>query len=486
MAGAVLCAAALGSSHPASLQTSTRTPLVVYTEYGPWAGTQVRLNGQTFTPLTGLVRHLALPYTDASAPGTITIRGPLATVVATDGSSTIQIGEETVDLGVAPFKEDGEWFVPVEFITSALEWATGIDFRYERGSPRIFAGGIEATPLEMLATSRDGETRLTLRSRSSLNVRVQRARDQNRVVLAIEGLPIDPAQETLGYRDASIRSVRFDDSDGQSKVIVDTTSQVASIRLTPTDENRTFFVDFVPATAPTEAPVARRPSSDSDARESSGSVQVIVIDPGHGGLDGGTRAEGTLEKELTLSLARLIRARLQAELDATVILTRDADLALTGEDRSAIANHARADLLISLHVGYSPDPTESAASLFLVKEIGSQNANLPNPPPNPLFEPWFEAHKPNVAESRRLVEVLGRRLSAAVPGWSFPIREAPINILTSAAMPAVLVELGNANNMGNMRALTDVGFQVRIVDAIVASVEEFGKDVDSVLIGGQQ
>src|SRR3954469_20245685 len=62
-------------------------------------------------------------------------------------------------------------------------------------------------------------------------------------------------------------------------------------------------------------------------------VRVIVIDPGHGGIDAGASTTGALEKDLTLAIARKLRTTLQSRLGATVLLTRDSDVALTNEAR---------------------------------------------------------------------------------------------------------------------------------------------------------
>src|SRR3954468_4009228 len=79
-------------------------------------------------------------------------------------------------------------------------------------------------------------------------------------------------------------------------------------------------------------------------------VRVIMIDPGHGGIDAGASTTGALEKDITLAIARKLRTTLQSRLGATVLLTRDSDVALTNEARAAVANNNRADLFISLHV----------------------------------------------------------------------------------------------------------------------------------------
>ncbi len=462
-------------------QTSALLPFVVYFNDGPFPTTSTLRNDATFVELTDLIRRMGLPYTDATSAATFTIRGPLGTLIATSERNTLTIDGQTLELEHAPFKDNTEWYVPVEFLTSALEQITGVDFRYQSGAPRLLAGTLTATRLAINAVGNQGETRLTIRSDVSVNIRVQQIPEENRVILAIDHAPIYPTAELLDYRDGSIRSVRFDDSDGRSKILVETTPQVASVRLTPTNENRTFFVDFVPESAPTES-VAAPPAPDREGLAEAGGVRVIVIDPGHGGLDGGAQASGTLEKELTLALARRIRTRLQNGFDTTVILTRDSDIALSAETRSAIANNNSADLLISLHIGVSRDPAETGASLFVMKEM------FPNRPDGidlngdvddrasavTLFRPWYRAYQSNLPRSRVLGAIFQRQLAAAIPGWEFLLREAPIGVLTSAAMPAILVELGNANNPASLQALTNAALQDRLIEAIVRSVTEFG------------
>ena len=457
---------AVASESPLPQETEQPAPFVVYFDDGPFPTSGLVRDEATYIPLTGLVRRMALPYTDATGVGSFTIRGPLGTLTAMDGEDRLNVDGRTLELEVAPFRDGTRWFVPIEFLTTGLEQITGVDFQYEPGAPRILAGILRATALAITAVGNEGETRLTIRSALGVNVRVQQLREENRVILSIDRSPMSPAEEVLDYRDASVRSVRFDDADGRSKIVVETTSQVASVRLTPTDANRTFFVDFVPESAPAR-PIAS--PTDREGLVSSDEVRVIVIDPGHGGLDGGVQASGTQEKDLTLTLARGIRTRLQREIDTTVILTRDADLELSGETRSAIANNSGADLMISLHVGFSSDPTELGASLFVMKDMQDEERVEA-----PLFRPWYGMHQDHLRQSRRLGEILQRNLTRAIPGWEFPLREAPISVLTSAGMPAILLEVGNANNPSNLVTLIDQGFQRRLIEAIVESVSEFG------------
>jgi len=177
--------------------------------------------------------------------------------------------------------------------------------------------------------------------------------------------------------------------------------------------------------------------------------------------------------DLTLVVARRLQATLEARLSATVILTRQEDRALDIESRSAIANQNQADLLVSLHVGFSPDPTESRATVFLMKDSNGSAASG-SLPAGDFFVPWYHAHRASRDASMRFGQILRERLSAKIPEWPAEMREAPLGILASAAMPAVVAELGNANNPQDLARLADAAFQNRIIDAIVESVQAAG------------
>ncbi len=450
-------------------QPPRQTPFVFYFDDGPLIVDQIEVDGTTYTSLVEVVRRLAMPYTDATARETFTIRGPNGTLVTTRNSREISINGETRSLASQVLREDGQWFVPIEFLADGLGRVAGVGLRHRVGAKRILASNVAAPELTMNVGQSDGITRLTIQSSSSMNLRVQQNRAENRVTLAIDRAPVDPIVETLGYQDASIRGVRFDDSDGRSKIVIETTPRVVNIRLVPSDENRRFFVEFM---RESEANTETASRSNRDRPLSTGSLRVIAIDPGHGGLDSGTHQHGVLEKDLALDLARKLRSSLRSRLGATVVLTRDSDLELNGETRSAIANNNNADLLISLHLGYSNDPRESGSSIFLV-ETAPDNTNQETNP-TALFRPWHLVHEDNGQESLRFATIVREKLVDTVPGWMFSLRKAPISTLTSATMPALLLELGNANNEANLRALGDAGFQGRLIDALVDAAAEFG------------
>jgi N-acetylmuramoyl-L-alanine amidase len=205
---------------------------------------------------------------------------------------------------------------------------------------------------------------------------------------------------------------------------------------------------------------------------------VIVIDPGHGGSDAGASNAATLEKDLTLALARRLRTALQSRLGTSVVLTRDSDVLLTSEARAQIANNNQAGLFVSLHVGYSPNKADPGSSIYIMKpDFGADPSSTPGmtPPTTDarLFLPWFMAYRTSQQASQVLASQLQQDLNQILPGWKFPLRSGPIAVLASVTMPAVAIELGNLNNDVSAQTLVDTVFQTRVASTMAAAIEKF-------------
>ena len=434
-------------------------------------------NRETYLPLKPILEHMGIPYTDALALETLTIRSGNSRLVVTKNSALMSYNDQIVLLPTAVLREDGRWLVPVEFLNAGLTRLTGTEFRYRPGLPRIFAENVEAPELEMNAQTLGPITRVTIRCRVPLKVDV--SKDSQRAVLMIDRSGLDPVRERLDHRDALLRSVAFDDSDGESKIVLDITKDVTDVRVTPADNNRIFFVDLLrkggPVTAapPPAEPAAPAPKPDVVPAERK--VRVVVIDPGHGGMDTGAKNPTTSEKDVTLALARRLRAALQTRLGTTVLLTRDSDIALDNEARSAVANNNQANLFISLHAGYSPNKVDTGSSIFIMKENFGESsaASTPVGARDQMFLPWYLGYRIHRQASLSAANILQDELTKAIPGSKFLVRTAPLAVLSSATMPSLLIEFGNLNNGSNAQTLMDVGFQTRVANTIADAIQRF-------------
>jgi N-acetylmuramoyl-L-alanine amidase len=434
------------------------------------------MNRTLYLPIREIIGRMGLAYNDSVALETLTIRSGNNQLVVTRNSGLISYNGQIILLPGKILREDNRWLAPVEFLTLGLSRMTGQEFRYRPGTSRIFVGSVEAPELEMNAQTLGPITRLTLRSSMAINLDVKRP-EATKAILDINYSPMDPARERLDHRDRLLRSVAFDDSDGNAKLLLDISSEVADVRVTPANNNRVFFVDLLrkgePLTAappPVEsvAAPAARPDANANRR-----VRVIVIDPGHGGMDTGVRTPAGTEKDLTLALARRLKATLQGRLGATVLLTRDSDVALDNEARSAVANNNQANLFLSLHVGYSANKDDSSSSIYIMKEgFGERYSQTSGK--ERLFLPWYLGYRSRRPGSAAAANILQAGLLKAFPGGKVPIRTAPLALLSSASMPSLLLEIGNLNN-SNAQALLENEFQTRLVNTIVDAIQHFSE-----------
>ena len=219
------------------------------------------------------------------------------------------------------------------------------------------------------------------------------------------------------------------------------------------------------------------------------SAFVVVIDPGHGGDDiGALGPSGLPEKDVTLDIARRLKTRIQSELDAEVILTRDADKTLALDDRTSIANHNHADLFVSIHanasrrgnargaetyfLSYQATDDESRAVAAIenntlgLEEGVQKNGNLE-------MVLWDLAQSAFLKESSVLAEMIQENLNDVLDIANRGIKQAPFRVLMGATMPAVLIEVAFITSPEEERRLKDPAFKDKLSGAIFDSVRKF-------------
>jgi N-acetylmuramoyl-L-alanine amidase len=229
-----------------------------------------------------------------------------------------------------------------------------------------------------------------------------------------------------------------------------------------------------------------------------GTLRTVVIDPGHGGPDEGSRGPaGGSEKQVTLSVARRLRATLEGRLGVRVILTREGDQAAGLDERAAVANNNKADLFISLHANASVRPAASGAEVFFlsIQEYGIEAQRAANAPREslPVFGggtrdievvQWRFAQARHIQQSEgfaRQVEAALRQRVALTPR---SLQQAPFRVLVGANMPAVLVEMGFMTNAAQEKQLMSDAYQNDVVQALVEAVVQFRAQRVSSAAGG--
>ncbi len=250
--------------------------------------------------------------------------------------------------------------------------------------------------------------------------------------------------------------------------------------------------------APVAQAPAGQPEPEGPEREAPGRAAgevprradfVVVLDPGHGGEDTGAKGpSGLAEKDLTLDLAKRLKARILAEMEAEVIQTRDADRSVPLDERTAIANHNHADLFVSIHANSSRrDNARGAETYFLSYQatddesravaaienntLGLEQGVQGNSSLEMIL--WDLAQSAFLKESSALAEIIQANLNDALDITNRGIKQAPFRVLMGATMPAVLIEVAFISNAEEERRLRDPAFKERLAASILDSIRRF-------------
>ncbi len=237
-----------------------------------------------------------------------------------------------------------------------------------------------------------------------------------------------------------------------------------------------------------ETPVAETPNVEPAAVESR---PLIVLDPGHGGVDNGASSpRGIHEKEITLAFALQLRDLLVATGKFDVALTRDDDTYLTLNERVDLARQNKADLLISLHADTFQEADIRGASIYTRDERaadildkvlteGETRADV-------VSGYVDEAAKPAVVDI--LVDLMRRQMrqqaylaagdivKAMEPSVTlrrFPVRQGDFFVLQAPDIPSMLIELGFMSNSSDIQNLESQAWRDKVVASIAQGVEGY-------------
>lgn len=170
------------------------------------------------------------------------------------------------------------------------------------------------------------------------------------------------------------------------------------------------------------------------------SLRVVVLDPGHGGADAGVQAEGAVEKDLALALARQLAGDLERR-GVRVVLTRTDDRAVPQEERAEIANRARADVVLSLHFDGVPGSKSRGASAWCPPAVVAEprrDARTAALAPMTLV-PWRDVALQHAVDSRSLGEAVTAALEQRGLGPAH-VRERLTHAMLGVNAPGLTLE----------------------------------------------
>ena len=370
-------------------------------------------------------------------------------------------------------------------------------------------------------------TRLILESPSPIAHQMMLLKDPQRLVLDLEGVEPDGELAQLVQRlrpsDPHIRSIRLSRfRPGIVRLVLDLKDEVQPqiFALTPVGEyGHRLVLDIYPLTPPdplmalletdTKTGKSGAPDVQADKPKSRDSDQpaprdrskaapasrrpiIVALDPGHGGEDpGAIGRRGTREKNVTLAIARKIRALIDHEPGMRTMLTRDDDYFVPLNVRVEKARRVRADLFVSIHADAFTTPTARGSSVFALSEHGATSSaarwlaqreneadliggvNLDNRDPILAKTLLDLSQTAQISDSLRVGRSVLEGIGAINPLHKGSVEQAGFAVLKAPDIPSILVETAFISNPDEELKLRSDRHQQQFAVSIVGGIKHY-------------
>ncbi|RLJ63594.1 N-acetylmuramoyl-L-alanine amidase [Sulfurisoma sediminicola] len=355
-------------------------------------------------------------------------------------------------------------------------------------------------------------TRVTLEHDQPMRFTHLLVKDPERLVVDLEGVEFNTVLQSLPGKiaetDPYIKLIRAGrNKPGVVRIVIELKGEIKPqvFTLKPVGEyGHRLVLDLYPAqeidplmALLEKSEIKDEPGKGKPAQQDPGKPVVtrmvtIVLDPGHGGEDPGAIGRGgSREKDVTLSIARRLKEKIDAQPNMRSALTRDGDFFIPLQSRVGKARRVQADLFVSVHADAFIKPTARGSSVFVLSENGASSSAAR----------WL-ANKENSADliggvnigvkdphlARTLLDLsqtatlndslkLGKAVLGELGGINSlhkgHVEQAGFAVLKAPDIPSILVETAFISNPEEERRLTDEDYQDRMAEAILRGIKGY-------------
>ncbi|WP_024515259.1 N-acetylmuramoyl-L-alanine amidase [Bradyrhizobium sp. Tv2a-2] len=244
--------------------------------------------------------------------------------------------------------------------------------------------------------------------------------------------------------------------------------------------------DAPPLITPPQTVPAAKPAQPVDPRP------VVVVDPGHGGVDNGTQSGSEAEKNVVLAFGIALRDRLEKSGKYRVVMTRSDDTFIPLNDRVKIAHDEKAALFVSIHADALPKGEGDAqgATIYTLSDKASDaeaqrladaenradaigGVNLTDEPTDVADILIDLAQRETRTFSNRFARTLMGEMKTSTRMHKNPLKSAGFRVLKAPDVPSVLVELGYVSNKGDMEHLVSDGWRSKTAASMAQAIDAF-------------
>jgi N-acetylmuramoyl-L-alanine amidase len=375
------------------------------------------------------------------------------------------------------------------------------------GAGQAFAEQAANTPyvLDARVVGDDTRMRFVADVSASLDAAVFALADPYRIIIDLPEvrfvLPDDAGKEGRGF----VSAFRYGFiSKGKSRIVIDVTEPVAIEKqfVVPAANGQParFVVDVVPTSREKflAAAAERRESQEATKTDKTRVAAIasdkplIVIDPGHGGIDFGAKGEGgAQEKDVVLAFAKVLGTKLMATGRYRIVFTRRDDSFIALGERVAIARNQKAALFVSVHANSFPGAAVRGAIVYTVSDKASDSMaaalaesenqsdvlagiDIEGEDSDQVKDILFdltrrETRNFGVVFAQHLVKNLGKSTRM----FKIPHQQASFKVLEAPDVPSALIELGYLTNAADEKQLVSEEWQASVAGSMVEAIDAY-------------
>ena len=465
--------------------TPPAAPLILLTREGRRPVPTILQSGLEFVALDDVAGLFQVAVREDTLAGGVTVSYKGRTVVASAEQPMASVNGRLVALPAPAMRVGARWFVPVEFVSRALGPIYDARIELRRPSRLLIVGDLRVPRVTARIEAPGPPTRVVIDVSPTTDVTT--AQEPGRVIVRLAGDALDTRLPIPGS--GLVEQIRLGDQPTTLVVALRNAGPV-NVVTNPAESGTRVTVEVHPPGTPL-TPVLSEPSLPPENLPSlvtpRPTLQTIAVDPGHGGEDSGVKgAGGTLEKSVTLEVARRVKTLIETRLGIRVLLTREDDRLVPLDERASLANNNKADLFVSLHANATFAPSVAGAEVSYLAADDEMEAVRQAAQADSVALPvlgggmrridvirWDMAQARHLDSSAVLAGLLEEQLRARVPMGPRPIHRAPLRVLVAANMPAVLVEMAYLTNTAQARQAASPDFQTAVAQAIYETVTRF-------------
>jgi N-acetylmuramoyl-L-alanine amidase len=454
----------------------------------------VQRGGIELAPLGTIVEGLGVRLVNDLSSGTATLSLAGREVTIYNRKSLASVGGD-LRLLTAPAvyeEQSRSWYAPVDSLSRLLEPLINQKVVWRPASRTLIVGNVRIPRLSVSTAVTLDMTRVVLEASEKVPFRI--AQTEGKVLVTIPRDNLDVAFQQERVAGGIVDQVLF--AGGKENTFIITTGRRFK-QVKAVEQETRLVLEFTGAAAaaakpatglatptPQVAPVAPA----APAR----SARIVVLDPGHGGAEVGAQGpSGTLEKDVTLALARRLRGALTNQLGMQVFMTHERDQELSLDERTAIANNYKADLFISIHANAARNQVARGSEVYFLSyqatDDDSRHAALTEGGVEILAPGrsgtsdldlvlWDMAQASHLEESSALASRVLEELATVSGSEGRGVKQAPFRVLVGAAMPAILTEVGFISNIEEEKLLVSEAYQQKIVTALSRGIARYEHD----------